>query len=244
MMPRINILVTLLLLFTISCSGEKKEPTVVSEYKDAHRIMKSGDYSFAAEKFEKVSDDYAFSSLASKAQMMAVYSYYKSDQYDKVQVVCGDFLNVFPADKNTDYVMYVKALSYYNQIPTSDRAQGDARKSSSILREIVARFPDSKYTKDARLKINEIDRNIAGSYTSKGRYFMNNEQYIAAINNFQKVVGRYRHTNQICEAHFRLVEIFYKLGIDSEAMQHAKKLKSGCKNSQWFKRSEELIKKI
>ena len=234
----------LISLFAFSCSKEKVEPTAVTAYKDAYEILVDKDYQTAGERFEKVSDDFAFSKIASKAQMMAVYAYYKSEEYEEVQRSADDFLTVFPSDKNMDYVLYIKALSYYNVIPQVDRAQGDARKSSMILREIVARFPNSKYVTDSKAKIAEIDRNIAGSLMSKGRYFMDNEKYIAAINNFQKVAARYRHTNQICEAHYRLMEVSFAVGVDEWVLKYAGDLKRDCKGSAWMKKSDILIGKL
>ena len=232
------------LLFTFSCAKEKVEPTAVTAYKEAYEILKDKDYAVAAEKFEKVADDFAFSSLAPKAQMMAVYAYYKAQEYEDVNKASNDFFTIFPSDKNTDYVMYLKGLSFYDQMPYIDRSQDDTKNASMIFREIVARYPQSRYVDDLKKKITIIDTNISGSYMSKGRYFMNNELYAAAIKNFQEVTFRYRHTNQICEAYYRLMEIFYKIGVDDLALDYAKNLKSECSNSEWLKKSDKIVKKF
>ncbi len=242
MMIRFFAVVALLLIF--SCSSKDKEPTAVSAYKEAYEILQDKDYTAAAKKFEKVSDEFAFSSIASKSQMMAVYAYYKAQEYEEVQRVASDFATIFPSDENMDYVLYLKALSYYDVMTQVDRAQEPTREASMIFREIVARFPNSKYVDDVRKKIEVVDRNIAGSLMSKGRYFMNNEKYIAAINNFQQVIQRYSRTNQLCEAHYRLAEISFTVGIDDWVIKYVKDLKRDCPNSLWLEKGHGLIEKL
>ncbi len=242
MIIRFFAIVTLLLVF--SCAGKDKEPTAVSAYKDAYEILQDKDYEEAAERFEKVSDDFAFSSIASKAQMMAVYAYYKAEQYEEVQRAADDFVTVFPSDKNTDYVLYIKGLSYYDVIPQVDRSQEAARSASMIFREVAARFPESKYYLDCKKKIFEIDQLIAASHMSKGRYYMNNEKYVAAMNNFQEVTKRYRHTNQICEAYFRLMEVSYAVGINDWLFKYARDLKKDCKGNIWFNKGQKIIQEL
>lgn len=239
-MVRIFSIIALLTL--LSCAKEEVEPTAVTSYKEAYDIIKDKDYIVAAEKFEKLSDDFAFSSLAPKAQMMAVYAYYKAQEYENVNTASNDFFTIFPSDKNTDYVMYIKGLSFYDQMPYVDRSQDDTRKASMIFREVVARYPQSRFIVDLKKKITTIDVNMAGSLMSKGRYFMNNEKYAAAIKNFQEVTLRYRHTNQICESYYRLTEIFYKIGIDDLAFEYAKNLKLECSNDEWLKKAKKIIK--
>lgn len=240
----IRFLVIATLLFVFSCAGKEKEPTAVSAYKEAYEILQDKDYPEAAERFEKVSDDYAFSLIAPKAQMMAIYAYYKAEEYEEVQRAADDFVTVFPSDKNTDYVLYIKGMSHYDVIPQVDRSQESARSASMIFRELVARFPESKYYLDCKDKIFEIDKIVAASYMSKGRYYMNNEKYVAAMNNFQKVTKRYRHTNQICESYFRLMEVSYAVGINDWLFKYARDLKKTCQGNIWFNKGQMLIKKL
>ena len=236
-----NILITLLFLTIISCSGDDKEPTAVDKFNEAFEILKDKDYFLAAEDFEKVSDEFAFSSLAPRAKMLSIYSYYMADEYEEVANSGEDFKNLFPSHKYTPYILYLQGLSYYDQIPQVDRAQDNSRLSSSILRELVALYPDSKYYQDSKMRIKKIDEFLAASFLSKSRYYMNSEKYVSAIKNLQQVVNRYAHTKSYCEANFRMVEIFYKIGVDEQIKPFARNLKARCQGNVWFDKGQKII---
>ena len=241
MIFKIRTLLILIFLIVTSCSGDKKEPTAVDEFNKAFEILKDKDYFTAAEEFQKVSDDFAYSSLAPRAKMMSIYSYYMIDEFEEVISSGEDFLNIYPAHKYTDYILYLQGLSYYDQIPQIDRAQDNSRLSSSILRELVARYPESKYFKDSKIRIKKIDEFLAASFLSKSHYFMDSEKYISAIKNLQQVVNRYSHTKSYCEANFRMVEVFYKIGADEQIKPFARNLKARCQGNIWFNKGQKVI---
>lgn len=240
---RISLKIFVILLFFIfsSCSTEKKELTVVDKFNDAFEILKDQDYFLAAEEFEKVSDEFAFSSLAPRAKMMSIYSYYMASEYEEVVNSGDDFKNLFPSHKYSPYILYLQGLSYFDQIPQVDRAQDDSRLSSSIFRELAALYPESKYYQDSKMRIKKIDEFLAGSFLSKSRYFMNSEKYVSAIKNLQQVVMRYSHTKSYCEANFRMIEVFYKMGIDQQIKPFARNLKAKCQGGIWFNKGQKII---
>jgi outer membrane protein assembly factor BamD len=226
----------LLILLTsslLSCSKKEEKNSAELTYKKAMKALENKNYSEAAEIFSKIDDDYPFSKWALKAQTMSVYAYYKEEQYDKLQQTVDDFVRLNPVYPDIDYMIYMKGLSLYNQIPDINRAQDNTKQASFAFRELIARFPDSKYSEDAKEKLSFIDEHLAGAVMSIGRYQIKTHNFVGAIDSFNQVINRYHYSKQVAEAYFRLVEIYYKIGINSEALGAFNNLKTFYPKSTW-----------
>lgn len=223
-----------------SCAKEKEIKNAENSYLKAKKDLDHKNYIEAAENFLKIEDDYPFSRWAIKGQVMAVYAYYKEEQYDDLIQVVDDFVRLNPANKNVPYLLYMKGLSYYDQIPDINRAQDYTQQASYTFRELAARYPRSKHAIDAKKKLPFIDEHLAGAKMAIGRYQIKKENYIGAINNFNEVINRYRRTRQRPEAYFRLVEIYYKIGINYEARGAYRRLKSSYPKSTWTKMAHNI----
>jgi len=219
------LLISLLLAPISSCSKKDEKNNAEIAYSKAMKLLNKRSFVEAAEAFIKIDEEYPFSRWALKSQTMAVYAYYKEENYVKLLQVVDDFLRLNPASEYVPYMMYMKGLSYYKQIPEIDRAQDNTQQASFAFRELVARFPSSEHAADAKEKLTFIDEHLAGAKMSIGRYDIQNQNYIGAISNFKQVIQRYRYTHQVHEAYFRLVEIYYKIGLKAEALQAYKELK-------------------
>jgi len=231
----------LLVSFLFSCAANKDDEKTNAEmaYAKAYKLLKSKSYSEAAEEFEKIDDEFPFSKWAIKGQTMAVYARYKDENYDKLLPVVDDFLRLNPNSEYVPYMIYMKGLTYYNQIPEIDRAQDNSQQASFIFRELIARFPASDYAADAREKINFVDEHLAGAKMSVGRYQIKSRNYVGAIVSFREIISRYRQTNQVAEAYFRLTEIYYKIGLKSESKKAYHNLKLGYPQSEWTKLADK-----
>lgn len=197
----------------ISCSQKEEKTNAELTYIEAHKLLKKKDYAEAATEFEKIDDEYPFSKWAAKGQAMAVYARYKNEDYAKLVTVVDDFIRLNPASDLVPYMLYMKGLTYYNQIPDIRRAQDNTQQASYIFREIIARFPETNYSLDAKEKLSFIDEHLAGAKMSVGRDQIQSENYTGAIITFKEVVTRYRYTKQVPEANERLKEIYIKLGL-------------------------------
>jgi len=228
-------------LIVLSCSSKKDEKNNAElAYTKAMATLKDKSYSQAADEFEKIDSDFPFSKWATKGQIMAVYARYKDEDYAKLIQNSEDFLRLNPSSEYTPYVLYMKGLSYYNQIPSIERAQDTTQQASYSFRELIARFPTTDYSYDAREKLELVDEHIAGAKMSIGRYQSNNGNYVGAINNFSEVVKRYRQTNQVPEAYFRLGEIYSKIGLSKEGNNALSNLKQKFPDSEWAKLSDKI----
>jgi outer membrane protein assembly factor BamD len=224
----------LFLSFSFSCAKKADEKTGAEvSYNKAMTLLKQKTYSEAADAFEKIDAEFPFSKWAVKGQVMAAYARYKEENYPKLLATIDDFLRLNPSSEYVPYMLYIKGLSYYNQIPSIERAQDNTQQASFIFRELAARFPESKYSADAGEKLSFIDEHLAGAKMAIGRYQIKNENYVGAIENFREVILRYRQTNQVPEAYFRLVEIYYKIGLKSEGQKAFKNLRAKFPQNNW-----------
>jgi outer membrane protein assembly factor BamD len=109
------------------------------------------------------------------------------------------------------------------------------------LQQVADRFPESRYAKDAKLKIDLTLDHLAGKEMEIGRYYLGRKQYQAAINRFQKVSEGYQTTTHVPEALHRLTECYLSLGITDEARKTAAVLGHNYPNSSWYKDTYRLF---
>jgi outer membrane protein assembly factor BamD len=231
-----NIIMIFIIIIAISsCKSKNEEKKTASlEYQKAYKLMQKKDFIAAAEAFEKIDDDYPFSKIAVKANVMAIYCYYKQDNLSKIIEISDSFLSINPDSEYTPYVLYMKGLAYYLQIPNIKRAQDYSWQSSSAFRELNARFISSKYRQDAENRLEIIDEHLAGAKMNIARYQMQNNNFIGAINNFNDVTIYYSRTKQVAEAYFRLSEIYQYLGMEKQAKEMGDFLQNRFPESFWF----------
>src|SRR5216683_3133082 len=140
-----------------------------------------------------------------------------SQKYDESIVALDRFIQLHPGNRDTAYAYYLKALCYYIQITDVGRDQKMTEQALGALDEVVRRFPDSKYARDARLKIDLTRDHLAGKEMDIGRWYERQGQYLAAINRFRRVVDNFQTTTHVPEALHRLTESYLALGIVEEA---------------------------
>jgi outer membrane protein assembly factor BamD len=231
-----KIFLALLTIATILVSCAKKaeeKPSAEISYIKASKLLKQKSYAEAAEAFEKIDGEFPFSKWAQKAQTMAVYARYKEEDFTKLISLSDDFLRLNPSSEYVPYVLYMKGLAFYSQIPPIESAQDNTQQASFVFRELAARFAASDYAFDAKEKLAFIDEHLAGAKMSVGRYQIKSQNYVGAIENFHEVIFRYRQTNQVPEAYFRLVEIYYKIGLKSEGKKALKILTKKFPQNNW-----------
>lgn len=218
-----------------------KQKPVDEIYNKAASNLDKGLYLEAARGFEDVDREYPYSQWSTKAQLMAGYAYYKKLRYDDAILALDRFIELHPSDENIAYAWYLKALCYYEQITDVRRDQRMTQMALENLRQVVSRFPDSKYAKDASLKIDLTTDHLAGKEMEIGRYYLFRKKYQAAINRFQKVVTDYQTTTHVPEALHRMTEAYLALGITDEARKTAAVLGYNYPNSSWYKDSYKLF---
>jgi outer membrane protein assembly factor BamD len=142
-----------------------------------------------------------------------------------------------PTHRDVAYAYYLRALCYYEQIADIQRDQRGTQLAMNALQEVVNRFPDSAYARDARLKIDLCNDHLAGKEMDIGRWYESQHLYTAAIGRFQRVVDDYQTTNHVPEALHRLTEIYLILGLKDQARKSASVLGYNYPGSSWYEDS-------
>jgi outer membrane protein assembly factor BamD len=223
---------------------EKKvyvEEPVEDLYNSAIDLMLEGKFRTSTTKFDEVERQHPYSVWATKAQLMAAYAYYQANRYDEGIVALDRFIQLHPANKDISYAYYLKALSYYEQISDVSRDQKMTQLALTSLRELTRRYPNSKYSRDAKLKLDLTYDHLAGKEMQVGRYYHTQRQYLAAINRFKVVVEKYQTTTHVPEALHRMTEGYYALGLLGEARKTAAVLGHNYPGSKWYINSYEMI---
>jgi outer membrane protein assembly factor BamD len=199
------------------------------------------DYKNAAKGFEEVDRQHPYSVWATKAQIMAAFAYYQSNKYDEAIIALDRFIQLHPGHRDIPYAYYLKALCYYEQISDVGRDQRITQQALDSLAEVVKRFPESPYARDARLKVELAIDHLAGKEMAVGRYYQANQQYVGAINRYRVVIERYQTTTHVPEALHRLVESYLSLGVKQEAQEAAAVLGYNFPGSEWYQDSYYLM---
>jgi outer membrane protein assembly factor BamD len=238
------LLASLALLALAACGSDEEEiPETPAEelYYNAFVTMQDDKLPTAAKMFEEVERQHPYSRWATQAQLMAAYSYYLADQYDDALIALDRFIELHPGHRSAPYAYYLRALCYYEQIVDVGRDQQNTELALQSLAEVVARFPNTDYARDAALKIDLTQDHLAGKEMEVGRYYQFQGQTLAAINRYKRVIDRYQTTTHVPEALHRLVECYLALGVFEEAKQTAAVLGYNFPGSDWYQDSYALL---
>ncbi len=217
------------------------ERPVEELYNEAVDQAENENFADAADTFLEVERQHPYSIWATKAQLMSAFSYYSDGQYDDAILSADRFIQLHPGNRDISYAYYLKALSYYEQITDVGRDQRTTELALQSLDDIVRRFPDSRYAKDAILKIDLTRDHLAGKEMEIGRYYHERDNYLAAINRYRTVIEDYQTTTHVPEALHRLSEAYTALGIEPEAQSNAAVLGHNFPGSEWYIDSYELV---
>ena len=132
-------------------------------------------------------------------------------------------------------------ISYYEQINHEELDDNNNVKALENFEQIIKRFPDSEYAKDSFQKIALINENIAAKHMNIAFFYLNNKKYLAAMNRYKIIVESYSQTKFTPEALHRLVEIYYKLGMNNEAEKTASVIAFNYPKSKWYQYSYEIV---
>lgn len=214
-------------LMFAACANKPVDPTsgwspnrIYAEAKDEAR---SGGYEKAIPLFEKLEGRAAGTPLAQQAQLEKAYAQYKGGEQAQAVATLDRFMRLHPASPALDYALYLKGLVNFNDnlgifsfISRQDLAERDqkaAKESFESFKELSTRFPDSRYTPDARLRMTYIVNSLAQSEVHVARYYYSRGAYVAAINRAQTAIADYRDVPALEEATYILYKSYEALGM-------------------------------
>lgn len=208
--------------------------TVEDLYNNGVDALNQKRYATAVAQFDAVEQNYPYSSWAVNAQLMHGYGEYLQNRYTESIGALDRFIQLHPTHSNVSYAYYLRGLSFYEQIADIQRDQKGTEQAMVALQDVVNRFPESAYARDARLKIDLCRDHLAGKEMEIGRFYQRQKLFAGAIGRFQKVVDDYQTTNHAPEALHRLTEIYLMLGLVDQAKKTAAVLGHNYPGSEWY----------
>jgi outer membrane protein assembly factor BamD len=222
----------LALLFTLAASGcssltEKDETTGWSAqrlYGEAKDEMYSRNWDKAIKYLEKLEARYPYGRYAQQAQLDVAYAYWKSGERASAIAAADRFIKLYPNHPSVDYAWYLKGLVNFNEnmgvmamLDNPDMTERDpkgAYASFESFKEVVTRFPDSKYSEDSAARMRFLVNSLAQNEVHVARYYMKRGAYIAAANRAQYAVQNYPNAPALEEAVFIMVKAYDALGME------------------------------
>ncbi|MFN5350321.1 MAG: outer membrane protein assembly factor BamD [Polaromonas sp.] len=209
------------------CSSKPIDPTSSWSpnklYAEAKDEARSGAYDKAIPMFEKLEGRAAGTPLAQQAQLEKAYAQYKGGEQAQAIATLDRFIKLHPASPALDYALYLKGLVNFNENmglfgsiarqDLSERDQKVAKESFESFKELANRFPESRYTPDAKARMGYTVNSLAQSEVHVARYYYSRGAYVAAINRAQTAIADYRDVPALEEAAFIVYKSYDALGM-------------------------------
>jgi outer membrane protein assembly factor BamD len=192
-------------------------------YGEAKDAMASREWQKAIKYFEKLEARYPYGRFAQQAQLEVAYAYWKDNERASAIAACDRFIKLYPNHENVAYAWYLKGLINFNELTgmltwlttpdMSDRDPKASREAFNAFREVVTRFPDSRYAPDAAARMRFLVNALASNEVYVARYYMKRGAFVAAANRAQYAVQHYPQAPAVEEAMAILVKAYDSLGM-------------------------------
>ena len=192
-------------------------------YKLAHETLVEGNYTQAIKHFDTLESRYPYGRFAQQAILESAYANYRAGETATAVAACDRFIRTFPNHPNVEYAHYLKGivnfredqgvLGYVYELDLSEREPKGMRESYAAFKELVTRFPESRYAQDAAARMTYLTNALARYEVNVARYYYNRGAYVAAINRAQASLVSYPRTPANEGALDVLVQSYDKLGL-------------------------------
>ena len=202
---------------------ERKNWTAAEYYKAAKEQFDAGNWEAAAKLYEQLEGKFPYGRFAQQAQIEIAYAYYKQGETAQALSALDKFIKLHPNHPNLDYALYLKALVNFKEdlgilarLVKQDLADRDpkaARESFEGFKDLVARFPDSRYSADARERMAYLVEALARHEINVARYYLSRGAYLAAANRAQDALKNYSNATIQRQALDVMIEAYDRMGL-------------------------------
>ena len=217
------------------------ERPVEQLYARATEELDLRDYAQAILLFNEVERQHPYSEWARRSSLMSAFASYESRAYDEAIGTAQRYLSLNPAGQGASYAYYLIAVSYFDQIMDVGRDQKTTELARDALRDVIRRYPETDYARDATIKLDMVQDQLAGKEMEIGRWYLRRNQHLSAMNRFRTVVSDYDTTSHTPEALHRLVEVYLATGLKQEALAAGAVLGYNYPETVWYRYSYRLL---
>ena len=214
-------------------------------YSEAKDELASGNYQKAIKYYEKLESRYPYGRFAQQAQLELAYAHHKDNDATSAAAAADRFIKLHPSHASVDYAYYLKGIIWFNEDQgfiarfadqdPSERDPKAARESFEAFKELVKRFPESKYAKDSVQRMNWLVNALAAHEVHVARYYVARRAYVAAINRAQFALQTYPTATSLEEALFILVKSYDELGMNDLRNDAERIMRKNFPDSAYFK---------
>jgi outer membrane protein assembly factor BamD len=230
------------------CAGRKKRPQLAYEERPVELLYATGAdrldrhmWIQAVDYFQEVERQHPYSEWSRRSILMQAFAHYQANDYDSAIADTDRYISLYPGNREAAYAYYLKAVCYFEQIVDVGRDQAATGQALNSLREVAQRYRDTEYARDALVKIDMVNDQLAGKEMTIGRYYLRQGDTIAAIGRFKTVVDRYQTTSHTPEALYRLVEAYLTVGLLDEAKKDGAVLGYNYPGDAWYGDAFKLL---
>ena len=208
---------------TGDASGANSKLTAEELYHQAKTELNDGSFSTAIKLYETLQSRYPFGQYAQQSMLEMAYAYYSQAEPDPAIATADRFIKQFPNNPHVDYAYYVKGLATFNgelsvlsKISGQDPSERDAQAaqdSFNAFKELVTKFPNSKYTPDANLRLQYLVNTLAKHELHIASYYLRRGAYIAAANRAQGIIKTYPNSPSTREALIVMIDAYDAMGM-------------------------------
>jgi outer membrane protein assembly factor BamD len=192
-------------------------------YAEARLELASGSWAKARDLLQKLESRFPFGRHAQQALMEIAYTYYKEGETAQAVQTCDRFIRQYPNHPNVDYVYYLKGLASFNEDlgflgrllnqDISERDAKSARDAFDAFKDLISRYPESRYAEDARARMRYLINAQAQAEVNVARFYYTRKAYLAAIQRSQTVVRDFQRTPAVEEALYLMVRSYEALNL-------------------------------
>jgi outer membrane protein assembly factor BamD len=226
---RLRFILTALLAAVLligGCASEQaKDQTLAARdlYSQIQANIKAGNYKTAIQRLQTLESRFPFNDFGTQAQLDLIYVNYLDKDYDTAEDAADRFIREHPRHKDVDYAYYMKGVAYFDQAPgllesvfdkdTYQRDPGNAEKSFQAFQLFLQKFPDSRYTPDARQRMVFLRDRLALYEWAVADYYMRRGAWVSALDRAYNIVNRYPRTPSLKPALQIMTTAYTKLGL-------------------------------
>jgi len=250
-MPSIrNVFAGVFALFLVACNllPEVKDETAGWSaerlYQEAHDMLTTGNYTRAVKLFETIEGRFPYGRYAQQAILEGAYANYRANETAAAIAACDRFIRTYPNHPNVDYAYYLKGLvnfredqglfGYVVEQDLSERDPKMTRESFSAFKELVTRFPDSKYAADSVERMRYLTNAMSSYEVHVAEYYYRRGAYLAAVNRAQASLVNYPRTPANEDALILMLNSYDKLGLNQLRDDARRVLKETFPNGKYF----------
>lgn len=234
-----KIFFSIIILFLFSCSSKEQQKEAKIYYDEALSEIKKGSFISAKNNLDSLESDFPYSEYTVKAEILAGFINYLNKDYDLAINAAEKFIRLRPANKYVNYMYYLKAEAYFQKRSDYLREQDSSANAKRGFLQLIARFPESKYTAYATEKLAVIANELANYNLDIARTHLKRGEYIPAILRLNTLLASYSDTLYANESRYRLIEAYYALGLTEQAKYEANILaQKSNKQNFWHKKNQ------